>query len=111
METHIKINKNKFNKIILKIKLFLKEENLEDMEYDKAIIYDKRNLWRMYFAFLIDSQIIFQTFCTENYLYLFIIKLSLLTYTIQISIFLNALFYTDEYISEAYHNNGVLGFI
>ena len=63
------------------------------------------------FCILIDSQIIFQTFCTENYLYLFIIKLSLLTYTIQISIFLNALFYTDEYISEAYHNNGVLDFI
>ena len=25
--------------------------------------------------------------------------------------FLNALFYTDEYISDAYHNNGVLDFV
>ena len=30
--------------------------------------------------------------------------------TFQISFFLNALFYTDEYISDAYHNDGVLDF-
>ena len=29
----------------------------------------------------------------------------------QISYFLNAFFYTDEYISNAYHNNGVLDFV
>ena len=29
----------------------------------------------------------------------------------QISFFLNALFYTDDYISDAYHNNGVLDFV
>ena len=29
----------------------------------------------------------------------------------EISFFLNALFYTDEYISDAYHNNGVLDFV
>ena len=29
----------------------------------------------------------------------------------QISFFLNALFYTDDYISDAYHNDGVLDFI
>ena len=37
--------------------------------------------------------------------------MSFLIYTFQISFFLNALFYTDEYISNAYHNNGVLEFI
>ena len=29
----------------------------------------------------------------------------------EISFFLNALFYTDEYISDAYHNKGVLDFV
>ena len=40
-----------------------------------------------------------------------VIKLSFLVFTFQISFFLNAFFYTDEYISNAYHNNGVLDFI
>ena len=39
-----------------------------------------------------------------------IIKLSFLLCTFQISFFLNAFFYTDEYISDAYHNDGVLDF-
>ena len=31
-------------------------------------------------------------------------------FNFQINLFLNAFFYTDEYISDAYHNNGVLDF-
>ena len=64
----------------------------------------------MYWAFLVNSQIILGTFCTENYLNLLVIKLSFFLFTFQISFFLNAFFYTDEYISNAYHNNGVLDF-
>ena len=64
----------------------------------------------MYWGFLLDSQIILGTFFTENHLDLFVIKLSFLVCTFQISFFLNALFYTDEYISDAYHNDGMLDF-
>ena len=65
----------------------------------------------MFWSFLVYSQIILGTFCTENYLYLFVIKLSFFVFIFQISFFLNALFYTDEYISDAYHNDGVLDFL
>ena len=64
----------------------------------------------MCWGFLVDSQIILGTFCTDNHFDLFVIKLSFLVFTFQISFFLNALFYTDEYISDAYHNDGVLDF-
>ena len=94
-----------------KYKLHPNDEDLQDMDYEEAIIYDKRSYFRMYWSFLVDSQIILGTFCTENYLRLFIIKLSFFICTFEISFFLNALFYTDEYISEAYHNDGVLNFI
>ena len=60
---------------------------------------------------MVDTQIILGTFCTENYLYLFVIKLSFFAFTFQISFFLNALFYSDKYISNAYYNNGVLDFV
>ena len=96
---------------VINFNLFQNNEDLEDIDFEKAIIYDKRNFFKMYFAFLVDSQTIIQTFCTDNYLNLFIIKLSFFIYTLQISFFLNTLFYTDEYISNAYYNNGVLDFI
>ena len=64
----------------------------------------------MYWGFLVDYQIILGTFFTDNHLDLFVIKLSFLVCTFQISFFLNALFYTDDYISDAYHNDGVLDF-
>ena len=98
-----KININRFNPQI--------NENFKDMDYNTAIIYDKRSFLRMFWAFLLESQIILGTFFTDNYLNLFTIKLSFLIYTFEISFFLNALFYTDDYISDAYHNNGVLDLI
>ena len=64
----------------------------------------------MYWGYLIDSQIILGTFFINNKFDLFVIKLSFLISTFQISFFLNAFFYTDEYISNAYHNDGVLDF-
>ena len=87
------------------------DEDLQNMDYEEAIIQDKRTFLKMYWSFLVDSEIILGTFCTENYLYLFVIKLSFFLFTFQISFFLNALFYTDDYISDAYHNDGVLDFI
>ena len=91
--------------------LYKLDEDLQDMDYEQAILYDKRSYLRIYWAFLVDTQIILGTFCTKSYLNLFIFKLSFLTCTFQISFFLNAFFYSDEYISDAYHNNGVLDFV
>ena len=102
------INESKNNKDYLKF--FLKGEDLQDMDYEEAIIYDKRSFLRIYWGFLVDTQIILGTFFTENFLDLFVIKFSFFIFTFQISFFLNAFFYTDEYISDAYYNNGVLDF-
>ena len=85
--------------------------NIQDMSYESAIIHDKRSCIKIYFRYLVDSQIILGTFCGDNRLDLFIIKFSFLVCNFQMNFFLNALFYTDEYISDAYHNNGILDFI
>ena len=81
------------------------------MDYEEAIIYDKRTFLKMYWSYLLDSQIILGTFLTENHLNLLIIKISLFINIFAISFFLNAIFYTDEYISNAYYNNGILDFV
>ena len=104
-------NENKYNKKSNFNKLSRTNGNILDMEYEEAMIVDKSTCIRIYWLYLVDSQIILGTFCTENYLDLFVIKLSFLVFTFEISFFLNALFYTDDYISEAYHNDGVLDFV
>ena len=85
--------------------------DIQNVDYEEAKNNDKRGYLRMYWGFLVDTQIIFDTFCTDNHLDLFAIKLSFFVFNFQISFFLNALFYTDEYISDAYHNNGILDFV
>ena len=100
---NMKFNKKKY--------LYQTDEDIQDMDYEEAIIYDKRTFLKIYWSFLVDSQIILGTFFTDNYLNLFVIKFSFLIFTFQISFFLNAFFYTDEYISDAYHNDGVLDFV
>ena len=85
-----KKNKNKNEQLpINKVESNKTEIDLDDIDYEKALLYDKRNYFRMYFSFLVDSQIIFTTFCTENHLHLFIIKLSFFVYTIIFMIILN----------------------
>ena len=106
-----KINKNKIkenNKKENKIELLYTD--IKEFDYKEAIIFNKISYLKMYWSFLSDSQIILGTIFNNNDLDLFTIKLSFLVFTFQISFFLNALFYYDEYISDAYHNDGVLDF-
>ena len=39
-------------------KLFHAIYDLQDMDYEEAILYDKRSYMRIYWGFLVDSQII-----------------------------------------------------
>ena len=78
--------KYKVNKINI-IKLSQTNCDIQDLSYEEAIIYDKRSFLRIYWSFLIDSQIILGTFFTDNNLDLFVIKLSFLVFTFQISFF------------------------
>ena len=88
-----------------------KEDDLSDMDYEDIIKNDNRTFIRMYWAYFVYSKINSGTFCTENNLNLFIIKLSFFLFTFEISLFFNAFFYSDEYISDAYYNNGILDFV
>ena len=103
----LKNGKNKCCSIIIS----KKEDDLNDMYYEDIINNDNRTYIRMYWAYFVYSKINSGTFCTENNLNLFIIKLSFFLFTFEISLFFNAFFYSDEYISDAYYNNGILDFV
>ena len=108
------IKSNNIKKIINEKYLIIisnKEEYLKDMDYDDTIKNDNRTILRIYWSYFVFSQINQGTFCTENNLNLFVIKLSFLIFMFEINLFLNALFYSDDYISNAYYNNGILDFV
>ena len=109
IETENEINIDKKEKYSMKISK--EESDLNEMKFEDIINQDKRTFKRMFWSYLIHSKIILGTFFTENNLHLFEIKLSFFIYTFEISLFLNAFFYSDEYISNAYHNNGILDFV
>ena len=62
------------------------------MDYEEAIIFDKRSYLKMYWAYLVDAQIFLGTLFTENNINLLIIKLSFFVSIFQIIFFLNSFF-------------------
>ena len=86
------------------------DEELRNMDFEESLRNDHRTFFRTYLAILTEEHIILNTFFMDVYLELRVIKLSFLIFSLEISFFLNALFYTDQYISDTYHNDGVLDF-
>ena len=60
---------------------------------------------------VIEEHIIIKNIFSDSYLDLRIIKKSFLFFSLIIIFFLNSFFYTIDYISESYHNDGVFDFI
>ena len=67
-------NKSKKNNISSVKKEISDLEDLLDMEYIQAINKDRSTFLIMFWAFLVDSQIILSTFFTKNVLQLFVIN-------------------------------------
>jgi len=90
---------------------YVTNEELSIMEYEESIKYDKRKFSKMYWEYIIRNNYIFNTFISESFLNLRSIKINFLCFRLEIIFVLNALLYTDSYISKAYYNNGNLDFI
>ena len=65
----------------------------------------------MYWDYLSNKHILINTFFAEAFLDLRFIKIFFYIITICLGFTLNAIFYTDKYISDVYHNNGKLNLI
>ena len=85
-------------------------EELLMMNYEEAINNDKRIWSKMYWAYIIEKNFIINTFVSEAFLDLRPIKINFLFFRLEIIFVLNALFYSDSYISRAYYNKGNLDF-
>ena len=89
---------------------YLTSNDYFDLEFEEALKLDKRSFLQLIWGYILEEQIIFNTFISEIFLELRVIKIYFMIFSFSLELFLNAIFFSDDYISEMYHNDGVLDF-
>ena len=80
-------------------------DELNELPFEKAIKYDKRNICIYYGNILLTSHIILSVFFRYNDYNLFIVKLGLLLMTFPINLTFNIFFFTNKNIKLSYINS------
>ena len=86
-----------------------KEENINELPYTQAVEKDKRNIFQLFLAILSEKLEIFNIFCGEKKLKVMLLSEFILSFLV--NFFFNTLLYSDEVVSNKYHNNGNLDLI
>ena len=87
------------------------EEELNSLDYNKAIEYDKRTYFQYYWFLTKSKQLILFTFVLNNDYNILIIKLSLLLFSFSLYFTVSALFFEDETMHKIYESQGNLDFL
>ena len=87
------------------------DEELNDMEFDQAFIYDDRNFFQMYWSLVKYDQLIIFTFFTKYDFNLRLLKIELFIVSISLFFAMSALFYNDDSIDYLYKHNGKFSFL
>ena len=104
-----KSNKIFKNKNIKKEKEFPSDDELNNLPYTKAIILDKRNLFQIFKSILLNKLEIISILIGDEKIKIILFGEYILS--LLINFFFNTLLYTDDVVSNKYHNNGKLDFI
>jgi hypothetical protein len=87
-----------------------KEKNeLNELPYKLAVLLDKRNIIYIFFSIIIHKFDLIHIFLGDEQLK--IILLNEFIFSLSLNFFINALLYSDEIVSNKYHNNGQLDFV
>jgi len=103
-------NKDKENQIIEKYQ-DLRDEELTDLDYEQAIILDKRTYWQLYLSLIKKDQLILFTFFRKDDYNLPQIKIILFIVSFAFFFTINGFFFTDESMNNIYEDNGAFNFI
>lgn len=87
------------------------DEELNEMNYKTAIIYDKRKYWAYYLSLLKKKHLIILTFVSNNDYNVFFLKFSLFIISISGYFALNALFFTDSTMQRINADRGKYNFL
>ena len=84
----------------------LNDEEMNTLEYELAIIYDKRTYFQYYWSLLKKKQLILFTFIPANDYNLFSLKLSLFLLSFSLYFTINAFFFSDDTMHKIHEDNG-----
>ena len=111
-ENNIQIENNNFQLNLININVNEVKKNtyipnvsgqiLNIYNFKEAIQHDKRSLFTIYYIFLIAKQVIMHAFFYRSPIEPLSIRLSLLKFMLGCDLALNAIFYTDDKVSERY---------
>ena len=94
--------------IIKKLELMsLNDQEMNTLEYEKAIEFDKRSYFQYYFSLLKKKQLILFTFLPANDYNVMSLKISLFIVSFSLYLTINAFFFNDEAMHKIYKDNGV----
>ena len=82
------------------------EKDLNQLYYENAIIYDKRNFCQIFCYYLKFRQTIINTFCVKEPLKLFSMKLLVLSFSFSCYFAINGFAFNDEYIDQKLISDG-----
>ena len=111
IKNRLMTNKKEENKI--EIEEYLRTE-VDDMDYDDAIKKDKRRFCQYFYDQLKVNQMILNTFFTKDPLKPRPLKILLFILNICLYLFINGLFFTEDYISQMFtvsNDEGIIPFI
>jgi hypothetical protein len=114
IENKVKQKKNKtFIKFqIQNIKNILKynDDELNNLDYNKAFMYDKRNFFQLYLSLLKTKHLLFKIFDKRDYNSISV-KILLMFFNFTSCYAINALFFSDETMHQIYEDDGEFNFI
>ena len=82
------------------------EKQLNELDYEEAIIYDKRNFCQMLWFTLKEKQTFINTFFSPNNLKPFPLKLLVFIFSLSCYFVINGFLYNEEYVSTKLENKG-----
>ena len=82
------------------------DTELEDLDYDLAIIYDKRTFFQYYWSVLKQNQLIIFTFLPMDDFNLIYAKIALFITSFGLFITINGFFFSDDTMHKVYVDNG-----
>ena len=85
------------------------EENINELPFSRAIHVDNRNIFHIFYSFLIEKFDLISIICNNYKLKVILFAEYILA--LLINFFFNSLLYTDDVVSNKYHNNGELDII
>ena len=84
----------------------MNDDELNSLEYEKALLYDKRTFFQYYWSLLKKDQIILFTFIPTNDYNLVSMKMTLFILSLSLEVTINGFFFTDNTMHQIHESNG-----